>query len=111
MIGSAIELPHCQACDRPHWPAREICPFCLGDTVVWRQVAGAGSVLAATILHHSLSPAFRPQLPMTIVAVGLDCGVRVIAHLDGDVLATGTRVCLTANRSGFVASAEQAGSC
>ncbi len=108
MTAGAFQLPHCEACRRAHWPAREICPFCLGDAVVWQIVDGAGCVLAATSLQHSLSPAFRSQLPLNVACIGLDCGVRVIAYLAGDLLPTGTRVYLTENKSVFVAAAENA---
>ena len=99
MTEAAIELPHCEACQRPHWPPREICPHCLGEPIHWRQADGAGQVLSMTIVHHSLSDELRPHLPLHVAAVKLDCGVRVIAYLADGPQPSGARVIVTTGSS------------
>ena len=98
MSEGALSLPHCEACHRAHWPAREICPHCLGEPVVWRQADGGGRVLATAKLHHSLSPEFRAHLPMHVATVALDCGVRAIVYLEGGPLPSGARINVTSGQ-------------
>ena len=92
MTKAALELPHCEACHRPHWPPRKICPHCLGDTIVWRQAQGSGNVLTSCVLHHSLSAELRPHLHLYVATIKLDCGARVVAYLADEAQTVGTRV-------------------
>ena len=88
----SLQLPHCESCARAHWPSREICPHCLGHTIVWRQADGGGRLVTATMLHHSLAPEFRDHLPLQVATVQLDCGTRALVYLAGGQLAIGSRV-------------------
>ena len=85
-------LPHCQVCARSHWPSREICPYCLGHEIQWTEIESSGSVVTATLLHHSLEPRFREHLPVCVATIQLDCGVCVLVYLDSGDLAIGDRV-------------------
>ena len=98
MTADTLRLPHCQACQRPHWPPREICPHCLGETVTWQPADGGGQVMATATLHHSLSPDFAPHMPLHVATVALDCGVRAIVFVAGGALKRGTRVIVTSGR-------------
>ena len=88
----SLQLPYCGVCVRYHWPAREICPYCLGSEIVWRQAVAGGQVVAATVLHHSLAQEFHEHLPLHIATVRLDCDVRALVYLDGGAVAIGSRV-------------------
>lgn len=95
MREAALELPHCAACQRPHWPPREVCPHCLGEPINWRQADGCGTVLTSCVLHHSLSADLRQHLPLHVATIKLDVGVRVVAFLADGPQASGTQVDVT----------------
>lgn len=81
---SAICIPHCEACGAHHYPRRAVCPFCLSTEMGNAPVSGAGTLLARTVLHRSLSDAFSDQLPLAVGSVRLAEGPVVIAFLEGD---------------------------
>ncbi|MDA0230472.1 MAG: zinc ribbon domain-containing protein [Proteobacteria bacterium] len=92
MTAGTLSLPHCQSCHRAHWPPREICPHCLSETVAWQPADNGGRVQTTATLHHSLSPNFRPHLPLQVATVWLDCGVRAVVFLADGPLPAGSRV-------------------
>ena len=99
MTARTFNLPHCKSCHCAHWPPREICPHCLGESIAWQPADGGGRVLTTSTLHHSLSPEFRPHLPLQVATVMLDCGVRTIVYLDGASFDVGGRVTIGLGKS------------
>jgi uncharacterized OB-fold protein len=77
-------------------------PVALGSgrrDVDWRAVSGNGIVYAFTVLRAA-GPGLRSRLPLPVVIVELDEGVRIVANLldaPGDV-AIGARVTLAWDR-------------
>ena len=92
MTANTFNLPHCKSCHCAHWPPREICPHCLGDSIAWQPADGGGRVLTTAMLHHSLSPEFSPHLPLQVATVVLDCGVRAVVFVANGPLPAGPRV-------------------
>jgi uncharacterized OB-fold protein len=76
-----IALQLCAACGRVNYPAREICRNCLGDTLEFTEMPGAGRLLTQSTLHASGDAFFRERLPWRIGSVLLDNGAVVIVHL------------------------------
>lgn len=77
-------LQSCRECGRLQYPPRDVCTFCLGPDLDWRDVAATGRVIAATTIRASGDPYFRERTPWRIATVVLDSGPVVIAHLHGD---------------------------
>jgi uncharacterized OB-fold protein len=73
-----LQLPVCGDCHRAHWPPMEHCPHCLGGEVRMTPHLAAGTLLAATGLHHSLDEAFRDRMPWGVGLVFLDTGVTLL---------------------------------
>ena len=92
----ALRLQHCTACGHITYPPRDACPSCLSVRLDWRDTAGAGEVLAETLVHATPDPYFRERLPWRVGAVRLDAGPMLMAHLHGDVAVPG-RVRVTAH--------------
>jgi len=86
-----LSLQVCADCGAVQYPPREVCRACLSGALHWREVAGAGVVLATVSLHVNLNPYFAERTPWPIASVRLDAGVTVLAHAAGE-LAAGRRV-------------------
>ncbi|MGE0230512.1 MAG: Zn-ribbon domain-containing OB-fold protein [Flavobacteriaceae bacterium] len=41
-------IKRCTECAEPHWYPRQLCPFCLGDTV-WEESRGEGEIYTFTL--------------------------------------------------------------
>lgn len=91
-----LMLQVCEQCQAVQYPPREACQRCLSEHLPWREVDGAGELLAITILRHSNDLFFRERLPWRVGMVKLDHGPTVIAHLHGDVTEAPARVRLGA---------------
>jgi NAD(P)-dependent dehydrogenase (short-subunit alcohol dehydrogenase family)/uncharacterized OB-fold protein len=91
-----LMLQVCEQCQTVQYPPREACQHCLSERLPWREVDGAGELLAVTILRHSNDVFFRERLPWRVGMVKLDHGPTIIAHLHGDVAEAPARVRLGA---------------
>jgi len=78
-------LQVCADCKAVQYPQREACFRCLSDRLAWREQDGAGTLLAATTLHHSNDLFFRERLPWRLGLVKLDAGPMLMVHLHGDI--------------------------
>ena len=107
-----FRLQVCAQCARVQYPPREVCRNCLSDELNWSGVDSSGTVQEAIAVHASLEPWFRERTPWWIGKIVLDCGVKLIAHLDEDCRDAGApvQVMLARDCSGssvFVALASQ----
>lgn len=76
-----IVVPHCVACDRSFFYARERCPRCLSDRIEWRQVTGAGTIYTYTIAPQPTAVMFADEVPQILAMIDLDDGVRLTATI------------------------------
>jgi NAD(P)-dependent dehydrogenase (short-subunit alcohol dehydrogenase family)/uncharacterized OB-fold protein len=87
-----FELQVCQDCKTVQYPPREACSACVSPRLKWRPQSGAGTLLAATTLHHSNDLFFRERLPWRLGLVSLDAGPTLMVHLHDDVSTAGERI-------------------
>ncbi len=78
-----LRLQYCAACDVPRHYPRLLCSACYSDQVDWRDVPIAGQVHSWTVAHHAFHPAFKVELPYTLVTIDLDAGVRALGRWAG----------------------------
>src|SRR5665213_2360153 len=78
-----LRLQHCAACGKVRHYPRPVCDACWSMDVVWQDASGNGRVHSWTVTHHAFHPAFKSELPYTLVTVDLDDGVRMNARLRG----------------------------
>jgi uncharacterized protein len=76
-------LQYCAACGLPRHYPRLLCSACYSDRVEWRQAAISGQVHSWTVAHHAFHPAFKHDLPYTLVTIDLDAGVRALGRWAG----------------------------
>jgi uncharacterized protein len=78
-------LQSCGACGRVRHYPRPVCPHCYSMDVRWTEAKGRGKIHSWTITHHAFHPGWKGALPITLVTVDLDEGVRMQAELRGPV--------------------------
>jgi NAD(P)-dependent dehydrogenase (short-subunit alcohol dehydrogenase family)/uncharacterized OB-fold protein len=78
-----FELQHCVDCATVQYPPRSVCVTCLSRRLEWREMDGAGDLIADTVLHHSNELYYRERVPLRLGTVKLDAGPVALAHLHG----------------------------
>jgi len=70
-------LQKCGQCGKiRHYP-RPLCDECFTFEVTWIEASGRGTVHSWTITHHAFNPGFKLELPLVLVTVDLEEGVRM----------------------------------
>lgn len=73
----------CAACGKVRHYPRPVCPHCYSMDTRWQESKGRGVVHSWTITHHAFNPGFKADLPLVLVTVDLEDGVRMQAQLRG----------------------------
>lgn len=87
-----LMIQRCAACGKlRHYP-RLLCDACYSDTVDWVEASRRGTVHSWTVSHHAFHPAFKAELPYTLVTVDLEEGVRALGRWTGEPPVIGQKV-------------------
>jgi hypothetical protein len=78
-----LMLQKCSDCGTVRHYPRPVCEQCYSMNVEWVEASGRGTVHSWTISHHAFHPCFKKDLPLTLVTVDLEEGVRLCARLKG----------------------------
>lgn len=94
LADSRLLIPRCNACSTYFFTPRRWCPVCWSDDVEFTTSAGTGSIFAISELHTAFQGVSAEELPVPVVMVELDEGVRVAGRLAKDYMpaAVGDRV-------------------
>jgi uncharacterized OB-fold protein len=77
-----LRLQRCADCGTlRHYP-QLVCTRCYSLAVEMVDASGRGSVHSWTVAHHAFHPAFKNDLPYTLVTVDLEEGPRALGRLD-----------------------------
>lgn len=76
-------LQTCGACGKVRHYPRPVCDGCWSMQVEWVEASGEGTVHSWTVSHHAFHPGFKPSLPLILVTVDLEEGVRLCAQARG----------------------------
>lgn len=96
-----LMIQRCTACGKlRHYP-RLLCDACYSDAVDWVEASRRGAIHSWTVSHHAFHPAFKAELPYTLVTVDLEESVRALGRWTGDTPYIGQKVAGT-----FVARAD-----
>lgn len=79
--GGRLVLQKCANCGTVRHYPRPVCSNCYSLEVEWVEASGRGRAHSWTVSHHAFHPAFRHDLPMTIVTADMEEGVRMCAVL------------------------------
>ena len=91
-----VRIQQCKACGSLRHPPGPVCPSCHAMDRGWVVAAGAGKVVS-WVEHHAPAIPGR-EVPLPIVLVELDEGVRMIGVHQGDRLEVGQAVCAVFDR-------------
>lgn len=75
-----LRIQHCAACGKARHYPRYLCDACHSFETEWKAASGRGTVHSWTIAHHAFHPAFKEDLPYTLVVVDLPEGVRALGR-------------------------------
>lgn len=77
-----LKLQRCTQCGAiRHYP-QLLCSHCYSQGVEWIEASGRGTVHSWTVCHHAFHPAFKADLPYTLLIVDLEEGPRAMGRLD-----------------------------
>ncbi len=76
-----LRLPFCPSCQRYIFYPRGFCPYCWGETVVWKRLQGRGRVYSYTIVNVSALPEFTEKVPYIYAIVELEEGIKMPANI------------------------------
>lgn len=77
-----LKLQCCTQCGTiRHYP-QLVCSNCYSQGVEWIEASGRGTVHSWTVAHHAFHPAFKGDLPYTLLIVDLEEGPRAMGRLD-----------------------------
>ncbi|HYZ64003.1 MAG TPA: Zn-ribbon domain-containing OB-fold protein [Acetobacteraceae bacterium] len=77
-----LRLQRCGACHTVRHYPQPVCPKCYSLDVEWIEASGRGTVHSWTVAHHAFHPAFKADLPYTLLIVDLEEGPRAMGRLD-----------------------------
>ena len=89
-------LQRCEACGAWQFPVRRRCSACGATRLAFAEASGRGVVHSHARTHRTPHPALRARLPIDLVVVDLDEGVRMLARLaeGAPAVRVGTPVCV-----------------
>ena len=77
-----LRLQRCAACGTVRHYPQLVCANCYSLDVGWIDATGRGTIHSWTVAHHAFHPAFKDELPYTLVIVDLEEGPRAMGRLD-----------------------------
>ena len=77
-----LSLQRCTSCGLVRHYPQHVCPRCTSLGVEWIDASGRGTVQSWTVAHHAYHPAFKTDVPYTLVIVDLSEGPRALGRLD-----------------------------
>lgn len=90
-----LSVQECRSCHRLQFYPRPVCANCLGREFSWLPVSGDGHVHSFTFVRVPDSASFKDEVPILLVEVELNEGVRMLSRLIGcepDEVTLGTAV-------------------
>ena len=67
-----LKAQRCTKCGRFRWPPQEFCPSCYSWEYQWTALPGRGAVTSFSVVHHSVAPGFREEIPYVVAVITLD---------------------------------------
>lgn len=78
-----LVLPVCNACEKPFYYPRLLCPGCGSRDIRWERMSGKGTVYTLAIQYRPQGPGFVDDVPYITALIDLDEGPRMLSNLVG----------------------------
>jgi uncharacterized OB-fold protein len=80
----------CKECDHLSFPAKEVCPYCMGNGTSHKNLIGRkGKIVSVTTCHTAPK---GMQAPYSFGIVEIEGGIQVLARIDGNQIRKGEAV-------------------
>lgn len=76
-----LTLQKCCSCGHIRFPVGPVCTRCLGSETEWTELSGRGVVLSHLVFHQVYHPAWKDDVPYSVVLVQLDEGPRIFSNI------------------------------
>ncbi len=80
-----FSLQNCAECGAIFYPARDICPSCWSEKLIWKDAKPRGKFLAETVLNNSTNVYFRERMPWRVGTIKTADGPTLMAHIHEDI--------------------------
>lgn len=87
-----LMLQACGQCGKVRHYPRPVCPHCWSLEARWTEARGTGRVHSWTVTHHAFHHGWKGELPVTLLTVDLNEGVRMQAAMRGAPPPGGLRI-------------------
>jgi uncharacterized OB-fold protein len=67
-----LRAQRCTSCGRFRWAPQGFCPECYSWDHEWATLSGRGTVKSFSVVHHSVVPPFKEQVPYVVGVITLD---------------------------------------
>lgn len=81
--GRELRFQRCTSCKRWRFPPGPMCPQCGSTESEWALASGRARLLSWVIVHPPVLPAWKDRVPVPVVLVECDEGVRTMGNLIG----------------------------
>lgn len=75
-------LQRCLDCGHVRFPLGPACTECLSERTEWAEMSGRGRVLCHLVFHQVYHPAWRADVPYSVIQIQLDEGPRLFSNVD-----------------------------
>lgn len=76
-----LRLQQCSTCGHIRFPIGPVCTQCLHDGFDWVRLSGKGRVLSHLVFHRAYSPAWRDEVPYSVIMLQLEEGPRMFSDV------------------------------
>lgn len=78
-----LRVQECADCGVVRWPPRIVCGECLSTSATWVLAPTTGTLFSWTVVHHTVLPGFRDDLPYVVGLVELPVPRGTVRMLGG----------------------------
>ncbi len=76
-----LAMQKCARCGHVRFPVGPVCTSCLSEQSTWVPLSGKGTVLAHLVFYRAYDPAWKGEVPYSVVMVELAEGPRMFSNL------------------------------
>jgi uncharacterized OB-fold protein len=76
-----LRLQKCRGCGHIRFPLGPVCTDCLDEAFDWHLLSGKGTILSHLVFHRAYSPAWRSEIPYSVIMVQLEEGPRLFSDV------------------------------
>jgi uncharacterized OB-fold protein len=80
-VRNELRMQKCTACGHIRFPVGPVCTACLAEECEWVRLSGKGRVLTHLVFHRAYNPAWKDEVPYSVIMVQLAEGPRMFSDV------------------------------